>query len=103
MNAPDEWAVGAHIEPSKSAWELGREHVVAYSRELVIDYVRANLGGVEPHVLNELYCSITPGLGDGFNVVRNEHSLAKYGENLFKLAPALGKRLSVAILNGSTP
>lgn len=103
MNTPDQWAVGAHIEPSKSAWELGREHVVAYSRELVTDYVRANLEGVEPHVLNELYCSIIPGLGDGFNIVRNEHSLAIYGENLFKLAPVLGKQLSDAVLNASTP
>ena len=103
LAAPGQWAVGAHFEPTESRWELGRDHVVATSRRRTVDYVRENLHGAEDHIVDELYCSVASSWGDGFGALRKGSVLALYGENLFKLAPAIGRLLADAALSGDTP
>ena len=71
--------------------------------ELVTSYVRETLDGVEPVVLDELYCTTTSGLGDGFTASRNGAVLAIWGDNLFKFAPLLGEMLARAVLDQSVP
>jgi len=103
LTAPGKWAVGAHFDPADTAWELGRDRVVATSRRLTVDYVRQKLDGVEDRIVDELYCTVTASWGDGYGVQRNGGVLTLYGDNLFKLAPVLGQLLADAALSGSTP
>ena len=58
---------------------------------------------MEPRIVDTLYCTPTPGLGDGYHVRRSGPVLAVYGENLFKFAPVLGATLATACAEGSTP
>lgn len=58
---------------------------------------------MEPRIVDQLYCSTTPGLGDGFKVLRNGAVLAVYGENLFKHGPAVGELIAQIVVKGSTP
>ncbi len=81
---------------------MGREAAAAASEEAVLRYVREQLM-VQPRIIDRLYCTTTPELGDGFEVRRNGPVLAVYGENLFKLAPVIGEVLAAATLDGSTP
>lgn len=103
MSAPGQWAIGAHIDLTDTAWEVGARHAIETSRCVVSSYVEETLELVESAVLDHLYCTITPELGDGFKIQRSGRVLAVYGENLFKLAPVLGKKLALAALDGSTP
>lgn len=103
LNAPGQWAVGGHIDPAAVAWEVGKTVARQRSRDAVLGWVRKHLPMVEPEVIDEVHCSTNPTLGDGFSILRNGPVLAIHGENLFKLAPALGHRLAKAILTGDTP
>jgi sarcosine oxidase len=102
-NTTGQWAVGAHIDPKDSVWEVGRDHAVRVSRAAVRNYVASYLDMVEPNEIDELYCTITPELGDGYKILRSGRVLAIYGANLFKLAPVIGESLAQATLDGSTP
>jgi sarcosine oxidase len=102
QSGPGRWAVGGHLDPALTAWEVGHDAATTVSCDAVLGYVRRHLA-VEPRIVDSLYCVTTPGLGDGFEVRRNGPILAVYGENLFKFAPLLGDVLAAACVDGSTP
>ena len=76
---------------------------MATARRLTSDYVRENLRDTGAEPVDEQYCDIMDGWGDGYSVARSGAFLSLYGDNLFKLAPVLGATLADAALNGSTP
>jgi sarcosine oxidase len=94
-SGPGRWAVGSNLDPAVTAWEVGRDAATAASREAVLEYAREHLG-VEPRIVETIYCTPTPGLGDGFHVQRAGRVVAVHGENLFKFAPVLGATLAAA-------
>jgi sarcosine oxidase len=94
-SGPGRWAVGALLDPAVTAWEVGRDAATAASREAVLEYAREHLA-VEPRIIETVYCTPIPGLGDGFQVQRADRVVAVYGENLFKFAPVLGATLAAA-------
>lgn len=96
-SGPGRWAVGAHLDPAATAWEVGRDAATSSARAAVLRYAREHLA-VEPRAIEILYCSPTPGLGDGFHIQRSGRVVAVHGENLFKLAPVLGAVLSAALV-----
>jgi glycine/D-amino acid oxidase-like deaminating enzyme len=101
--APGRWAVGAHLPAEDTAWQLGRTEATRRAREAVTAYVREYVGDVEPQVLETVYCDVTPGLGDGISVERSGPVCAVWGDNLFKMAPALGESLAQAAVDQSIP
>lgn len=101
-NTPGQWAVGAHMPPDDVAWEVGRDHAEKASARVVQDYVATTLDRVDPTEIGRVYCT-HPNLGDGFHILRQGSILAFYGDNLFKMAPFVGKTLADAIVDGSTP
>lgn len=101
-SGPGMWAIGGHVDPALTAWEVPRDTAAASSREAVLQLVRERLT-IAPHVLDSLYCTTTSGMVDGFEVRRNGSVLAVYGENLFKLAPILGEVLATAACDDSAP
>ena len=103
LTAPGRWAVGGHLPAELSGWERGRDAVVNDSRQMVSDYVRECARGVADEPLDELYCDIGDSWGDGYTANRHDGFLALYGDNLFKLAPAIGGILADAAMTGSTP
>jgi sarcosine oxidase len=58
---------------------------------------------VQPTILDSLYCTHVPNMGDGIEFRRNGPVLAVYGENLMKFAPILGQALAAASMDGATP
>jgi sarcosine oxidase len=94
------WTVGAHVDDADVAWTVGRERAVAISREVVLRYAMNELALPDSKIVDELYCTVTPDLGDGFGVVRTGHVTALWGENLFKLAPVIGDRVARSVLDG---
>jgi sarcosine oxidase len=94
-SGPGRWAVGGHLDPAATAWEFGRDASTAAARAAVLDYAREHLT-VEPRIVETIYCTPTPGLGDGFHVQRAGRVVAVHGENLFKFAPVLGAALAAA-------
>lgn len=101
-SGPGRWAVGGLVEPALVAWERGRDAAEAASRAAVLRYARARLT-VEPRIVDTLYCTPAPGLGDGIEVHRSGRVLAVHGENLMKFAPVLGTGLAAAVVDGATP
>lgn len=101
-SGPGRWAVGGHLGAASTAWETGRDAAIAAAREAVLHYAREHLT-VEPRIVESLYCTPTPGLGDGFHVRRNGPVVAVYGENLFKLAPVIGDVLAAACTDPARP
>jgi len=99
---PGRWAVGGQVDPAATAWENGRESAVAASRQVISDYVAKALK-VRPEILDSLYCTTVPLLGDGVEFRRNGPILAVDGDNLMKLAPVLGDELAAAAAAGGTP
>jgi len=99
---PGRWAVGGHVDPAETAWERGRESAEAASRRVISDYVVRALT-VRPEVVDTLYCTTMPTLGDGIQFRRNGPILVVYGENLMKFAPVLGAGLATAAVAGTTP
>lgn len=94
--------MGGQVDPAATAWENGRESAVAASRQVISDYVAKALK-VRPEILDSLYCTTVPLLGDGVEFRRNGPILAVYGDNLMKLAPVLGDELAAAAAAGGTP
>lgn len=94
-SGPGRWAVGGHLDPAATAWPVGRDAATAVSRDAVLEYAREHLA-VEPRIVETVYCTPTPGLGDGFRIQRADRVVAVHGENLFKLAPVLGTALAAA-------
>jgi sarcosine oxidase len=94
-SGPGRWAVGAHLDPAATAWEVGRDAATTAARAAVLQYARECLT-VEPRIVETLYCTPTPGLGDGFHVQRRGQVVAVHGENLLKFAPVLGATLATA-------
>jgi sarcosine oxidase len=103
LTGPGLWAVGAHLPADEVAWTVGRANVVARARDVTSRYVRENLDGVEDKPVEELYCTFPVDWGDGYIVERRGGFLAVHGDNLFKLAPVLGRLLGEAALHGTTP
>jgi sarcosine oxidase len=103
LSAPGLWAVGALLPDEDVAWDRGRANVVPHARDITCRYVRERLEGVSDQPVAELYCSFPVGWGDGYVVERSGGFLAVHGDNLFKLAPVLGRALGEAALKGSTP
>lgn len=101
-SGPGQWSIGGSVDPVLTAWEVGRDEATAASREAVLDYVRERLR-VQPTILDSLYCTHVPNMGDGIKFRRNGPVLAVYGENLMKFAPVLGEALAAASVDGATP
>jgi sarcosine oxidase len=101
MAGPGRWTVGGLLDHAGIAWEAGRAAAVDASREAVVGYVRERLDGVDPTVLDELYCTTMAELGDGFHIRRRGPFTAVYGDNLFKFAPLLGDLLARAVTEGT--
>ncbi len=99
---PGRWAVGGQVDPAEVAWERGRESAVAASRRVITDYAARYLT-VRPEIVDSLYCTTVPNLGDGVEFRRNGPILAVYGDNLMKFAPVLGEALAEAAVSGETP
>lgn len=102
LTGPGRWSVGGAVDPALTAWEVGREAAAEASRDAVTRYVRDRLLA-EPRVVESLYCTHVPDLGDGFTLHRSGNVVALTGENLFKFAPLLGEVLAQACLEGTTP
>jgi sarcosine oxidase len=101
QTGPGLWSVGGHVDPAATAWELGREAAGEASQDAALAYVRERLT-VEPRIVETLYCTHTPDLGDGIHLRRSEGVVhAVYGENLFKFAPVLESMLAEALLGDS--
>jgi sarcosine oxidase len=100
-SGPGRWAVGGHVDPALTAWQVGRDAAYAVSRDAVLDYAERYLA-VEPTIVDSLYCT-TARLGDGVEFRRNGPVLAIYGDNLMKFAPTLGNALAAAVVDGTTP
>ncbi|OLT03814.1 hypothetical protein BJF90_03935 [Pseudonocardia sp. CNS-004] len=96
-SGPGRWAVGGHLDPATTAWEVGRDAATGTAREAVLEYARERLA-VEPRIVETVHCTPTPGLGDGFHVQRAGRVVTVHGENLFKFAPVLGTTLAAACL-----
>lgn len=103
LTAPGRWAVGAHLFGELGAAGEDRDSFTRRSRRFTEQYVRDNLPGVGVEPVEELYCDVLDGWGDGFVIQRSGAVLTVHGENLFKLAPALGRILAGAVMDGSTP
>jgi sarcosine oxidase len=99
---PSQWAVGGHVDPSLTAWEVGPDAAIEASRVALLEYVRARLT-VDPTIVESVYCTTVPNLGDGVSFRRNGPVLAVHGDNLMKRAPALGRMVADAVMDGSTP
>ena len=98
---PGRWAVGGHVDPALTVWEAGREAAEIASRAALLDYARAHLA-VEPTIVDEIYCTSIPNLGDGVHLRRNGPVLAIYGDNLMKFAPVLGRDLARSVVAGES-
>jgi sarcosine oxidase len=94
-SGPGRWAVGGHLDPAATAWEVGRDAATAAARAAVLEYAREHLA-VEPRIVETIYCAPTRGLGDGFHVQHTGRVVSVHGENLFKFAPVLGAALAAA-------
>jgi hypothetical protein len=90
------------VDPSLTAWEVGRDAAVEASRKAVLEYARSRLT-VDPTIVDTVYCTTVPNRGDGVEFRRNGPILAIYGDNFMKFAPVLGEALADAAINGTTP
>ena len=97
---PGRWAVGGHVDPALTVWEAGREVAEVASRAALLDYARTYLA-VDPTIVDEIYCTSVPNLGDGVHVRRNGPVVAIYGNNLMKFAPVLGRDLARTVVGGA--
>ena len=99
---PGLWAVGGQVDPAETAWERGPESAIAAYRRVIADYAARALT-VRPEIVDSLYCTTVPNLGDGVEFRRNGPFLAVYGDNLMKFAPVIGEALAEAAVSGGTP
>lgn len=99
---PGRWAVGGQVDPAELAWERGRESAIAASGRVIANYAARYLT-VRPEIVDSLYCTTVPNLGNGVEFRRNGPILAVYGDNLMKFAPVLGEALAEAAVSGTAP
>lgn len=99
---PALWAVGGYVDPNMTAWDVGRDAAVEASRVAALNYVRSRLT-VDPAIVDSVYCTTLPNLGDGVEFRRRGSIVAIYGDNLMKFAPVLGEALADAAIDGTTP
>lgn len=68
-------------------------------------YVRRALPGLDPEPVGYRHCWVTalPWHEDAIGVWEGDGVLFVVGDNLFKHAPALGRRLATAALDGEAP
>ncbi len=95
QSGPGRWAVGGHVDPGLTRWEIGREAAIDASRAALIDYARQYLA-VDPSVAESLYCTTAP-LGDGIHLRHHGPVVAIYGDNLMKFASVLGSDLALLL------
>jgi sarcosine oxidase len=100
---PGLWSVGGHLADEDTRWDLGRDTAVDRAREVLTGYVRDYATGADPEVVDSLYCNVTAGLGDGLSSARIGPVIAGWGDNLFKLAPVIGRTLAEAAVRLSVP
>lgn len=103
LSALGRWAIGAHLPHEMTSTDVDRDGFIRRSRELTVDYVRECLRGVADEPVEELYCDLVDGWGDGFAIRRCGNVVALHGDNLFKFAPVIGDALADAVLHGTTP
>ena len=102
LAAPGLWAVGAGLPAEDVRWERGADAVVEHSREVVTAYVAEYVTGVEPTVVDTVYCDVAD-LGDGLGSARVGPVLVLWGDNLFKLAPVIGQVAADAAVELTLP
>ena len=85
------------------AWELGADEVERRSRTAVVAYVKEALNGVAPTPIDKIACDVTLPGGDGFDAKMIGPIVFVWGDNLFKFAPWLGRKLAEAAVNGDVP
>lgn len=103
LAGPGRWALGGYLGDDQVRWDRGREAVTEQSRQVLRDYVAEYATGAVPEPGESVYCSVTPGLGDGLSVFRAGRVLALWGDNLFKFAPVLGADVARAAAELSVP
>jgi sarcosine oxidase len=103
LTSPTTWAIGAGLPANDVAWELGADEVERRSRAAVVAYVEEALNGVAPTPIDKIACDVTLPGGDGFDADRIGPVLFVWGDNLFKFAPWLGRKLAEAAVNGEVP
>jgi sarcosine oxidase len=96
QTGPGQWAVGGRVDPGLTVWEVGKDAAADASRTALVDYVREHLA-VDPTVVDSLYCTPDPQLGDGVHLRRNGPVTVVYGDNLMKFAPVLGSDLALSL------
>jgi sarcosine oxidase len=95
--------VGGQLPDRDTDWRLGRDEVSERTRRVLTGYVEDYVTDCEPRVVDTIYCNVTSGLGDGVGSARCGPVLAVWGDNLFKLAPMLGRVVSAAAVDGTLP
>jgi sarcosine oxidase len=101
--SPGHWAVGGHPPDDEVRWDRGAAWAVQRSREIVTQYAADYLTGVEPTPVGTVYCDHAPGLGDGLSATLAGRVLALWGNNLFKLAPVIGRVAARAAVEPAIP
>ncbi|MFL6116106.1 MAG: FAD-dependent oxidoreductase [Catenulispora sp.] len=103
LAGPGLWAVGGHLPVGQTRWDLGREAVTEASRRIVTQYVTEHVTGAEPAIVDTVYCDVMLDLGDGILSARSGPVLAVWGNNLFKFAPLLARKLARSAVELSVP
>ena len=67
QSGPGQWSLGGYVDPALTAWERGPDAAAEASRAAALSYARERLT-VEPRVVDSLYCTHVPDLGDGYTV-----------------------------------
>jgi sarcosine oxidase len=99
---PGRWAIGGSLSDADTAWELGPEETRERARQVVGAYVREQLDGNEPEVVEIVHCDAI-GTGDGISTTQLGPVLALWGDNLFKHVPVLGELLARGGRDGRIP
>jgi sarcosine oxidase len=103
LAAPGRWAIGGSFGPEHVGWEVGADAATEHSREVVTRYAAESVAGVEPTVVETVYCDHDDGLGDGLTAERSDRVLALWGDNLFKMAPVLAEQVARAATELTIP
>lgn len=98
LAGPGRWALGGYLGDDEVRWDRGREAVTEQSRQALSQYVAEYATGAVPEPGESVYCSVTPGLGDGLSVFRSGRVLVLWGDNLFKFAPMLGADVAAQLV-----
>lgn len=94
------YAVGLAGEDNEVPLDADRSAAVEGLVNRIVAYVERALPGLDPDPAEVRLCLTTtlPEGNDSFRIVQNGSVLALAGDNLFKFAPLLGRRLAAAAL-----